>query len=395
MEILNRLKKRPTARSLFETGIKILLFWAGIYFIPHNWCARGAPEVFDNRGDIQNHLAAHMEEVISKDIGRKDFKTGSELFDGEWLFGTYMMSGLGFGQMALLHPEQKERYCALMGKCVAGITSPAVREFDTVKWHGDNPLESLDSNKDHAAYLGYLNLLLSFHRLLDKESKYSELNDRITAALARRLNESPHKLLQTYPMEVYPVDNCAVIASIGLYDKATGANHSTLLNQCMAKMKNEYTDEKTGLLYQYFDPFSGGHGPPRGSGTCLGLYFLSFTEPDFAQSLYLSVKRELCGGILGFGLVKEYPAHLAGERGDIDSGPLILGYGISPTGFTIAGSRIYDDYHIFRRLYSTAYLCGAPYDSDGKRHFITGGHIGNAILFAMLTATPAERRNHQ
>jgi hypothetical protein len=157
----------------------------------------------------------------------------------------------------------------------------------------------------------------------------------------------------------------------------------------MKRLRDKYTDPKSGLIYQCIDGSNGNpHDAPRGSGTCLGLYFLSFYDPALSKELYMSAKRELQGGILGFGGMKEYPASVKGGLGDIDSGPVILGYGISPTGFMIAGTRIHGDYKFFRSLYSTAYLCGAPWDSSGKRIFATGGHIGNAIMFAMLTSIP-------
>jgi len=160
----------------------------------------------------------------------------------------------------------------------------------------------------------------------------------------------------------------------------------------MAKLRNEYADSKSGLLYQSIDGNTGKMlDAPRGSGTCLGLYFLSFSEAGFSRDLYVSAKRELHGGVLGFGGMKEYPASEKGGFGDIDSGPVILGYGVSPTGFMIAGTRVHDDYGLFRKLYSTAYLCGSPCDSGDRRNFATGGHIGNAIMFAVLTA-PSEKK---
>ena len=53
---------------------------------------------------------------------------------------------------------------------------------------------------------------------------------------------------------------------------------------------------------------------------------------------------------------------------------------------TLAVSRVHNDYTTFRRTYATAYLFGAPYDQDGKRHFAPGGPLGDAILFALVTA---------
>lgn len=383
-------KIKITAGASIRLALLSVLFLAGLCFVPHNWCAREALRIFGNKGDIQHRMAAQCEMLLSNEIGRKNFKTGSDLFNGEWLFGTYMMSGMGFGQMAVMKPDRKEEYCLAMEKCISLILSPAVREFDRQSWQSD-PVDSLDTDHDHAAYLGYFNLLLSLHRMLKGESEYSELNDRITAALARRLEKSPIVLIQTYPGEYYPVDNCAVIASIGLYDKATGKDHSELLERCLSRMRNDYADKKTGLLYQCIEGSSGKPADlPRGSGTCLGLYFLSFMDAEFSKTLYLSMKRELRGGVLGFGGIKEYPISCKGERGDIDSGPVVFGYGLSATGFAISGTRIHGDFEMFRNLYATAYLCGAPSDVSGKRNFVTGGHIGNAIMFAMLTALPKD-----
>ncbi|HCE42184.1 MAG TPA: hypothetical protein DET40_01380 [Lentisphaeria bacterium] len=383
-------KNKITAKSLLRLAILSVIFFLGVYFIPHNWCAREAGTVFRNDGGIQGKMARQAEKMLSDDLGRNNFKTGSDLFNGEWLFGTYMMSGMGFGQMALMHPDRADEYLPHMEECIRKIQDPYVREFDKKSW-GDDPIESLDRGSEHAAFLGYYNLLLSFHRLLDNGSEFSKLNDRITEVLAARLDKSPFLLLQSYPSEWYPVDNCAVFASIGLYDRATGSDHSRLLNLCMTKLRNEYTDPRSGLLYQSIDGNNGKMlDAPRGSGTCLGLYFLSFSEPSISRSLYVSAKRELQGGLLGFGGMKEYPASEKGGFGDIDSGPVIFGYGVSPTGFMIAGTRIHDDYGLFRKLYSTAYLCGSPCDSGGRRNFATGGHIGNAIMFVVMTA-PSEK----
>jgi hypothetical protein len=73
-------------------------------------------------------------------------------------------------------------------------------------------------------------------------------------------------------------------------------------------------------------------------------------------------------------------------RSDIDSGPVILGFGVSATGFAVGASRANDDRDSFVALYATAHLFGAPFDESGSRTFTTGGPLGDAILFAMLTA---------
>ncbi|MEQ9321324.1 MAG: ATP-binding cassette domain-containing protein, partial [Polyangiaceae bacterium] len=70
---------------------------------------------------------------------------------------------------------------------------------------------------------------------------------------------------------------------------------------------------------------------------------------------------------------------------------LVFGYGISATGFAIGAARIHGDRERFEGLYATAHLFGAPVTQDGMTSVVTGGPLGDAILFAMLTAIPADR----
>ena len=86
--------------------------------------------------------------------------------------------------------------------------------------------------------------------------------------------------------------------------------------------------------------------------------------------------------------MREYPRGVFG-LGDIDSGPVIFGFGVSSTGFSLAGARRYGDDDAFSALYATTHVFGAPTAVGDATRFATGGPIGDAILFAMLTAPPA------
>lgn len=327
-----------------------------------------------------------MEQWIAKDLRRENYSTGDNQFNGEWLFGTYLMAGLGYGQMILDHPEWRARYLPLMEICVEKILTSEIRAFDHESWNED-PIESLNGDSDHAAYLGYFNLLLSLHRQIEPYSKYAVLNEEITQALVRRIKKSPTLLLYTYPNEMYPVDNCAVAASIGLYDRVTGSDHRALLSEWSRKLRDRYTDPKSGLLFQAVNGNDGTPiDAPRGSGTCLGAYFLSFSDPALARELYLSAKKQLFVKCLGFGVMREYAFSSAQGRGDIDSGPLIFGIGVSPTGFSISSAKMFHDEETFSALFSTADMFGAPLNRGDKLTFVMGGPLGNAIMFAMLTA---------
>lgn len=372
---------------LLRQAVGVVVFATALYLIPHRWCALGARAWFDGELPVQQRLARGVEENLRAEVDITRYATGSGVFDGEWLFGTYQMAGLGFAQTALEHPELRARHVELIELCVERMLDERVRAFDKQAW-GDDPIESLASGRGHAAYLGYANCVLSYLRLLSPSNRYAKLNDEITAALARRVTESSTLLIETYPAEIYPVDNCAVIASIALYDRATGRDHATLIKRWLGRCREKYVDRRTGLFYQAVSANGAPADAARGSGTCLGLYFLSLVDDSLSAELYQAVRRELAGKFLGFGAVHEYPASAPAGSGDIDSGPILLGYSISATGFCVAGARIHADREYFGRLYSTAHLFGAPRNSGESQHFVTGGPLGDAIMFAMLTAQP-------
>ncbi len=368
----------------------LLLLALGAATVSYQWCARGYGELFDNSLDAQAPLQKGVELWLERKPGVDDYKTSSQLYSGEWLFGTYFMAGMGFGQMARLHPELKDRNLKLLAACVDRLLTKELRAYDAKSW-GADPLDALDSESGsgaHLAYLGYLNLLLSLESSLNPDSPHAALNAKITRFLVKRYEISKSMLLETYPGETYPVDNCAAIGSIGLYGKAAGASpaNSGLLLRWSANCRARYVDANTGLLFQAVSSLDGSPlDAPRGSGTALGLYLLSFADPALSKDLYSALKRELASSCLSFGAVREYPRGYAG-RGDIDSGPIVFGYGFSSTGFSMAGSRLFGDKPYFKRLYATSIFAGAPYEKDGAKLFVTGGPLGEAILFAMFTA---------
>jgi hypothetical protein len=353
-----------------RAAVAVALAVAVAWVVPSHLCAREA-------GSVDRELA--MERALAQIIdGPVEVATGSKLIDGEWRFATWMMAGMGFGQLALEHPELRARELALIERCVDKLL--AARGFDTDAWHGHDALALDDDAHAHGSYLGYLNLLLSLERALDRNNRHAALNDRITAALARRLPAN-NLLLPSYPDEYFPVDNAAVVGSIALYDRALGrSDHAQLVARFCRRLDEKWRDRKTGLLHQT-EP----HGAPRGSGTALASYFLSFADRRLSSELEASTRRSLYGEVMGFGAIREYPRGVSG-RGDADSGPLIAGFGVSATGFALGAARAHGDDDLFRRLYATVELFGAPIERGGTRRYTSGGAVGNAILFAMLTA---------
>jgi hypothetical protein len=305
---------------------------------------------------------------------------GSAFFDAEWALGTCQMTVLGLGQIVLQRPETRERYMPAIDRCAAWLVTPEARAFGSRKWGYDG---FVDVRGGHA-YLGYLNLALSMHRLLRPNSPHAAINDRLSAGLAKAMRQ-PIARFQTYPGETYPVDQSAAAASVALHARATGGDAQALLQDWLLRLRRTAIDPDSGMLFQSLDPVSGrAVDAPRGSGTALASYFLGFVDRAASERLYRSLILERRAGMGGF---REYPIGMSGS-GDIDSGPVIAGLGVSASGFGLAGARMHGDEHAWRSILRTANAVGLPRQDARGFWYRTGGAIGNAILLAMTTAAP-------
>ena len=370
-------------RRLLDLAIVL----AAVLLIPARLCDLDARASYDGELVAWQPLVRQVVSIVDK--GRTDyqFHTGHPLTDSEWVFGTYQLAALGLGQVMRQYPDQRDELLPAMTRCIEVLLKPELRAQHTQQW-GVDPIDALADGEGQVGYLGYLNLALSMLRQIDPETEYADLNDRITAALARRFARSDHGLMATYPRAAFPVDCCAAIGSFGLYDEATGSDHADRIAAFAASCRKRYIDPETGLFIQQVDAATGEPtDQPRASGTTLGLYFLSFADPELSAELYRGVKRTCYRREAGFGLCKE-SANSPLLGGTVDSGPVIMGFGLTATGFMVAGTRLHHDQDAYEALARSLTLIGAPVEEDGRRNYVNGGPIGNALLLAMFTAQP-------
>jgi hypothetical protein len=378
----------PVAESAIPPLVRVALAGVVLATIPAMWCKGPAPEFFADGLDTQSALVAGMLESSSS-VSTGSFSTGSELFDGEWFFGTHMMAAMGHGQVARAQPSLRGTCKKAMEADLHAMLTAECRAFDRQSW-GADALETLDRTRSqhHAAYLGYMNLALGLYAYVfeDLDPVLADWHARITEALIRRLEDSaPRLLIETYPGEIYPVDNCTVLSSISLNARAKGESPPEIVDRCLVYWRQAYVDPENGLLIQAISGAGDAFDSPRGSGSAFGAYFLAYADLDFSAALYEATRKQLLGNVLGFGAMREYPEGYHGN-GDIDSGPLVFGYSISATGFSLGAARIHGDAESFADLYATAHLFGGPAASGNRLNWATGGALGDAIMFAMVTA---------
>jgi hypothetical protein len=349
-----------------------------LFLVPRWVAGAGAAAYFDGDLATQDALARTVITGIDAQEGPTAYRTGNPRFDGQSTIAIHQMALLGLGQIVLEHPEKRDAYLPAMRAAADHLTA----KFE----YGDNAYAGRSADEGHA-YLGYSNLGLSMLRMIDPDNRHAALNDRISADFERGIDASPYGMIETYPGETWPPDVSAVIGSIGLHALATNRDRSAFLERWASRFEPCAVDKRTGLLVQRVR--SGGcqaEDAPRGSGTAIAAYFLSFATPELAKKLYGALEHV---DVAGFGGIREYPFGTTGG-GDVNAGPIVFGVSVGATGFALGAARTQRDEATFRALYRSTSLFGVPTSVGGRTAFAMGGFLGNSLLLAMLTARPCD-----
>ncbi|MFL5321143.1 MAG: hypothetical protein ACJ790_15895 [Myxococcaceae bacterium] len=379
---------RPRSRRLRGiVGFVISAYFCSL-FVPQGLCSVRADGFYDGKAETEFALADVVAKRVQQGVTPGMLNTGSEHFNGEWALVTNQMAVLGLGQVILAHPSAQERYLPAIRAAVASMLEPGSREFGTKEWKEDGfAPEVLDGPHGHV-YLGYLDMALSMQRLVDPEMSTAdaELNDRLTAALERRIDQSPYGLIETFPGVTFPADVATAIGAIALHARALKQPRPPIIAKWVREM--ERFRDSNGLLPQTANPDTGkATSPARGSGNALCVYLIAYADEGLANSLTDALFAHARASFYGFEGFLEYPSGNAG-RADMDSGPVIMGVGVSATGFGLAAYRLFSSREQFTKLYRTAYLFGAPGSHGGGWSYLVGEGLGDAILLAMMTAGP-------
>jgi hypothetical protein len=354
---------------------------AVLFTVPSRWCRRPAAALY--RGDLPEVLAlARGATRWLQDDAAPAFHTGSPRFDGEWYLIAHAMVVLGLAGVVRRHPGTRPELVPFLHRALDRLRGPRARAHDLQAW-GEDPADdaALAGDRGHLGFLGYAAVAFAAGRRAAPRPADEAFGARLVAGLVRRLERSAGAPLETYPGETYPADNAAALAAVALWDPdgPQAPRRRALVRRAAARMMEE-RDPQSGLLSQRL----GGAPSPRASGTAMAAWMLSLADLQLGRPLWEALARN-SGAPLGFGAVREHPpGH--GKGGDIDSGPVILGFGVSATGFALASARLHRDAARYSSMAATAFLFGLPISGGGQQRFVAGGALGDALLFALLTA---------
>jgi hypothetical protein len=365
-----------------------------VLLLPRQLCGQGADRLFAGELAAQQAAASAVARAMTPNRSGQPpaaRAAGASRSDGQAAIALYQMTILGLGQIIREHPEARDAYLPAMRAAAARMVDPRTLGYAARRW-GRHGIEQMRPGEGHA-YLGYINLALGMLRAIDPGTPYAPLHDRLTAALAERLAHSPTGLIETYPGETWPPDVAAVAGSIGLHAAVTGIDRRELLATWAARF-SRCAVSASGYLVQRMR--SGTCTPvdaPRGSGTALASYFISFADRPLSRRLYDALRTQGRINVLGFSGVREY---LDAKRGagdsDTNSGPIILGASVGATGWALGAARANGDREFFRELHRSATAGRAMLGERRLARITRFPELADAMLLAMVTANRLEKQ---
>jgi hypothetical protein len=303
----------------------------------------------------------------------------------EWAIGTLSMTTTALANLAFLYPETREESKGAIARMIARVLRADLASYERNSW-GEDALSTLSGKNGHIGYLAHLNLMLGAHRAIGGDGRFDQMHRSISDALARRVLESPHHYLETFPGQVFIPDNAAMIASLSTAQFTLGVDYQRAISAWLAQTRRQVIDPATGLIRPWIDFDGNGVGTPRGSYAAWTAFYLNWTDRELALEQYRLLRASFAVKLpFGMAALREYRRGYSG-RADVDSGPVVFGLSTSGTGFVIAGARLAGDSDYLQGLLMTAEVVGSTVGTGGGRHYLFSPAVGDAILLAMRTA---------
>ena len=297
------------------------------------------------------------------------------LGNAEWSLFSLSFSVYAFTNMAQrdssFRPEAAHYTALAIQKMLRGNIARAFRNPDAA-----GAADSVTS----VLYLGHLNLMLGCHRLLAPASPYETLHDSLSASLHRRLAAAPSHCLESYPGGVWVPDNTVALASLQLHSDLTGSPYRAFCQQWAAYARQQLTEPATGLLLSKPRTRLQAAEEPRGSHLGWSIFFLYRFAPAFAAEQYQRYQQHFS---TNFGVIRLYRERVGSyetSEGDLDSGPLILGYSIPANAFAFGNAVALRDWRNAQRLRRVIRF--------GSREIETPSGLSYGVRFVDLSVSP-------
>ena len=119
-----------------------------------------------------------------------------------------------------------------------------------------------------------------------------------------------------------------------------------------------------------------------------GLPFLSFVDADLAREQAAAARTDLArSAVVGLTGVREYPEGAPGFA-DVDSGPIVMGFGAAASGLALAAFAASGDTELAQALVKSAAAVGDPEWRGQALTYQLMHPLGQAVLLFGKTFVP-------
>lgn len=319
-----------------------------------------------------NELRKQMPKMLGKHYGC------------EWAIYSCSMLVAALSNISRLYPEERGQNIEHVDKLIGIILSPEIRWYDTAAWKED-VMKNMKGNKSHMTYLSILAWAISNYKMMGGGAKYDDIFHASCEALHQRMLQSSDLNLPSFPNGiVFLPDMLVTIVALHNYSKIYGGIYGDIVQKWMAKAKNEWLHEDSGLLIALYG--KGRRRNIRGSYSALSCYYLSLIDAEFAKEQYMTMKSTLLV-FRPFCAVREYHKRSPRFYFNPDAGPILFGLSPSGTAFAIGCATYFEDWELRRRLLTIAEIAGCTIRGCKRRHYILGEFalVGEAAVLAMRT----------
>ena len=224
-------------------------------------------------------------------------------------------------------------------------------------------------------YVGWRNYLLSKILLLDSNFKESDSykSEYINNCnlIVKAYNQSSSPFLQSYQDQAWPADMCVAMASLKNFEKIYDNRFHSIIATWVEQVKMK-VDPITKLIPHKVNAKDGTTiEGARGCSISLILRLLSEIDGEFSKQQYALYKRNFVSTTFGLPSILEYPLGQSGV-GDIDSGPVIMGFGFSGTIVSIGTFAAMGDFELAENQYKTINTFGLGLKDKNEKKFIFG-----------------------
>ncbi|MFD2717878.1 hypothetical protein ACFST9_04080 [Hymenobacter monticola] len=317
--------------------------------------------------------AQYLERIISTpDTASAELNA---LGNTEWSLFSLSYAVYAFTNIAQLDSSFRPEAARYTQLAIAKMLSGSIKEA----FQNPDAIVAPDSVTS-VLYFGHLNLMLGCHRLLDPASPYQALHDSLSSTLHRRLAAAPNHCLESYPGGVWVPDNAVALASLQLNSELTGSSYRAFCQQWVAYARQHLTDPQTGLLLSKPATRHQAAEEPRGSHLGWSILFLYRFAPAYAAEQYRRYQEQFSTNFGVIRLYRERAGSYETSEGDVDSGPLILGYSIPANAFAFGNAVALGDWLNAERLRRVI--------SFGSREIKTPQELHYGVRFVDLPVSP-------